>query len=184
MAYSQKSIQDAALREATLAGGDGNASPVIDSSVVLEDLFYLALREAVIEAANSEPGSQKRDYTIAVTSGSGTLPDTVVEELLDDSTIYSATESTIGELSSFQREYSDFIRPVHTILSYYTVLGSNFLFRQAGAATGAFTGSIHLVASGIPDIPGTITTPLTIKSSVAERTIAILANLLRGGANG
>ena len=165
-----------------MVGGDANASPVIDNTVVIEDLFYLALREAVIEGSQheAEAGTLKRDYILTVASGTATLPDTVIDECLDSSSIYSTTDSTIGDLSSFQPQYGDFIRPVHAMLAYYTALGGNFLFRAAGGAVGAYSGTIHLVAIGTPDIPGSITANITIATETAERCIAILARMIKG----
>lgn len=165
-----------------MTGGDANASPVIDNSVVLEDLFYLALRESVIEGSqdDAEAAGLKRDYTLALTLGTATRPDTMIDECMDDSSIYSETDSTIGELSSFQARYSDFLRPVHAMLGYYTILGDNFLFREAGGVTRSYTGTIHLVTIGTPDIPAVITDPITIATETAERCIAILSRMLKG----
>lgn len=183
MAYSQKQIQDAALREATMVGGDANASPVIDNAVALEDLFYLALRAAVLEGAaiETENGGLQRDYSIVIASGTGPLPDTVLDECLDTSSVYSTTDADITTLTSYQSRHLDYLRPVHVQLGYYTVLGGNLLFREPGGATGSYGGTIHLVTVGTPDIPAVATNPIEIATETAERCIAILARMVGGG---
>lgn len=164
-----------------MTGTDAHVSAVIDNAVVLEDHFYSALKMAVIEGSQieSEAGGLKRDYTITVTDGVGTLPDTVLDECLDQSSIYSTTDDDIGELSSYQSRYGDYLRPNHDQLNYYAVQGTDFLFREAGADPGEYDGDIHLVAIGVPDV-SSFTGAITISTTTAERTINILANLLKG----
>lgn len=182
MAYSQHQIIDRALRIATMTGGDPNLSSVIDNTVVLEDHFYTALRNAIIAGANvpTEVNGLKRDHTIAVTNGVGTLPDSVVDECLDSSSIYSSTDSNVQQFSSFQPRYADYLRPVHGQLAYYAVQGQSFLYRGPNEEAGVFDGDIHLVAVSTPAIPATITDAITISTATAERTIQLLASILRG----
>lgn len=165
-----------------MTGGDANTSAVIDSGVVLEDHFYTALRQSIVEgsAIPSEVNSLKRDHTITLTDGVGTMPDAVLDECLNTSSIYSSTDSDVQEFSSYQPRYSDYLRPVQTQLGYYAVQGSSFLYREPSGDAGAFDGDINLVAVSTPAIPATITDPITISTEAAERTIQILAGILRG----
>jgi hypothetical protein len=182
MAYSQLQIQQAALREATMVGNDPHASPVIDASVVLEDLFYEALRQAVVIGASNqnEAGSLKRVYPLLIVDGVADLPDTVVTECLDSSSVFATDDVT--QLSSYQSRFNDYLRPGHDLLNYYAVQGNQFYFREAGDDAGVFDGTINLVAIGTPDIPAAIADPITISTETAERTIKILAQMLRGAA--
>ena len=181
MAYSQHQIIDRALRIATMTGGDPNLSSVIDNTVVLEDHFYTALRNAIIAGANvpTEVNGLKRDHTISVSNGVGTLPDSVIEECLDTSSIY-ADDTNVQQFSSYQPRYSDYLRSGHSQMGYYSTQGANFLYRGPNEEAGVFDGDIHLVAVSTPSIPSTITDPITISTEVAERTIQILASILRG----
>ena len=183
MAYSQKSISDKALRIATMAGLDPHTSPVVDNGVVAEDLFYDALRRAVAESAKNPSDAQamKRDHTITMTDGVGTMPDTALDDFLSSSSIYSTTDSTVAENSSYCPRYVDYQRPVHSQLSYYAVQGSSLLYREPGGDAGAWDGDLHLVTVSTPTIPATITDPITISTELAELTVTILASMLKGG---
>jgi len=183
MAISQLGIQNRALRLATMEGADPTQSPVIDNGVVLEDLFPIALRSAIIQAAQKgiTLGQVRRSHTLSVTSGVATLPDTVIDECLDTSTLSSTTDATITQLSSWQPQYLDFVRPVHSQLHYYTTQGADFLFREAGADYGDYTGTLSLNAVSMPATVGSLTADLGISTDIAETTIEILAARLRGG---
>lgn len=182
MPYSQKQIQDRALRIATMAGGDPNTSQVVDNNVALEDLFYDALRSAVLDGSQypSEVGNLMRDHTISVTDGVGVLPDSVINEELDQSSVYSEDGDDIGQLNSYQPRYMDYVRGGQSQLAYYAVKGTDFLFRDIGGDANDFDGDIHLVTVSIPAIPATITDPITIGSETAERCIQLLAEMLKG----
>lgn len=182
MSYSKKQLVDRALRVANLTATDPNVSAVIDNRVVLEDLLYTAMKQAVIEASQNpaEVGSLKRDFTVTITSGVGTLPDDSLDEFLDDSNIYSTTDDDISQLTSFQPRYLDYIRPTHSQLGYYTVQGTSLLFKEPGGDAGDFTGDIHFVCTSMPDLSGAFTAAITIPTPTAERTIVRLAELLKG----
>ena len=183
MAYSKKRIMDEALRIATMAGLDPHTSPVIDNGVVAEDLFYDALRRAVVESAKNPSDAQAmtRDHTVTITNGVGTMPDTALDEFLSSSSIYSTTDTTIAENSSYCPRYVDYQRPRHSQLSFYAVQGSSLLFTEAGGNPGEYDGDIHLVAISTPSIPAIITDAITISTELAELTITILASMLKGG---
>ncbi len=182
MAFSQKSIGDRAIRVATMAGLDPHTSPVVDNGVVAEDLFYDALRRAVAESAKNPSDAQamKRDHTITITNGVGTMPDTVLDDFLSSSSIYSTTDSNIAENSTYCPRYVDYLRPVHSQLGYYAVQGSSLLYREPAGDAGAWDGDLHLVTVSTPAIPATIADAMTISTELAERTIQILAGMLRG----
>lgn len=165
-----------------MPGVDPNTVAFVDNSVVLEDLFYEALRAAVIEGSQrpAEVGNLTRDFTIAVSGGIGALPDSVINECLDNSSIYSGDDDDIGQFSSFQTRYSDFIRAVHPQIAYYHIQGTNFLFRDIGGDPNDFDGDINLITVALPDIPSVITDLITISSETAERAIVLLAEMLRG----
>ena len=180
---SYKQIIDRALRMATMTGGDSNASPVIDNAVVLEDMAPMALRQAIILGANNpnEVNQLKIAHTLSVASGEATLPDEVITECMDRSSVSSASDSSITELASFQPRLLSFLRPVHKQLAYYTVNGAKLLFRAAGGDAGTYTGTITLAAVSMPVGVTLLTSSLGIPSDTAERAIGILAVMLKGG---
>lgn len=180
MAFTYQRILNEALRVANMAGGDANSSPTIDNRVVLEDLFYSALRQAIVEGSENpaEIGALKYDHTITVTNGAGTIPDTVLNEFMDGSTVYS-DDGTLNGLMSFQPRYFDYIRDGHSQLGYYTVQDDQFLLKEPGGDISDYTGDVHLVTTTMPTVTDA-TTDLAISSETAKKTVEILASLLRG----
>ena len=179
---SYKQIIDRALRVATMTGGDPNASPVIDNVVVLEDLAPMALRKAIIEGASDpdEANELKIAHTITISLGVGDMPDEVINELLDRSSVSSTTDDDITQFTSFQPRLMDYLRPVHSQLGYYTAQGQNILFREPGGNAGAFDGTIVLNAVSMPVEVVDLTSFLHIPTDTAERAIQILPMMLRG----
>jgi len=181
---SYKQIINRALRLATMTGGESSASPMIDNAVVLEDMTPMALRQAIILGANNpnEVNQLKIPHVISITSGEAPLPDEVITECMDRSSVSSATDGSITELASFQPRLMSYLRPVHSQLAYYAVDGGNLLFREAGGDAGAYNGTITLTAVSMPVNVADLTTLLEITSDTAERAIGILAMMLRGEA--
>ncbi len=176
MPISAEQIIDRSIRVANQTGLDANSSPVIDNSVVFEDLFPLAMREAVSYLAGNpeDASSLKQDHALTFTSGSAPLPAGVVTECLDSSSLNS---STYSGLVSWQPRYIDFIRPVHKQLGYYLISGSNVLFRAPGGAPGTFNGSLTLNAVSVP-IPANISDDLAIGEDLANEVIVRLASMV------
>jgi hypothetical protein len=182
MSISQKSMMERAFRLANTVGVDGASSPVINNTFTPEDLFPIALREAVIERASipSEADSLKREYALTFTNGVATKPDTLVDECIKHSSLFSVTDPSIGELTSYQERYSDFLRPAYTQLGYYALRGSSIEYRPAYGEINDFDGDLVLSAVGIPDIPAVLTAAMTISTDLAEATITKLAQMMRG----
>lgn len=180
MAFSYQRIINEAYRIANMAGGDANSSPVVDNKVVLEDLFYSALRQAIVEGSDkpAEIGDLKHDHTIAITNGAGTIPDNVLDEFLDSSSIYS-DDGTLNGLMSFHPRYFDYIRAGHSQLGYYTVRDAQLLLKSPGGAMSSYNGNVHLVTTTMPTVADA-TTALSISTETAKRTVEILAGSLRG----
>jgi hypothetical protein len=179
MSISTQGILDRAFLLANSIGTDAHQSPVVDNKYALEVLFPHSLREAVRIGAGieNEANSLKRAHSLTVTNGEAALPVSVLEECLDSSTVYG---DDIGDLTSYEPRYEDFIRVSDDNLNLYTCRGGTFCFREAGGEVGEFDGDVNLVAVSMPDIPTTITDAMTINNSTAERVIEILARKLRG----
>jgi len=179
---SYRQIIDRALRVATMAGGDPNSSPVIDNLPVLEDLAPMALRQAIIDHANDPDAANevKIAHTVTISLGTGDMPDEVISECLDRSSVSSTTDDDITQLTSFAPRYLDYLRPVHSQLGYYTQQGQSILFREPGGNASAFNGIIVLTAVSMPIDVVDLTSFLNIPSDVAEKAIQNLAMMLRG----
>lgn len=177
MAISQKQIMDRAYRVAVGVGGDPHDSPVADNLFVFEDLFPFAFREAVKALIiEGNTGGYKRTYTLSITDGRVTLPDTLLEEMLDDSQIVGEN----GNITSYQPNLQSFYFPSNTQLGHYAVDGNEFVYREPDGEADDFTGEISLKTAGVPDIPGSVLTDLGIPPELAERTIVFLAEMALG----
>lgn len=184
MVVSQLSIQQRAYRLAVSQGLDPHGSGAVDTQFAFENNFPHALRRAATELAGrdeSEAANLKRTYALTLSSGVATLPVSVIQECLDRSMIYSDSDSTVAENSSYQPRYSDYIRPAHSQLGYYSINGTSFCYRAPYGAANSFSGNLKLVTAGMPDIPGSLTTAMTISDRLAERTVELLADMVRGG---
>lgn len=180
MAITYQSILESALRVANLVGMDANSSAWIDNKIVLEDLFYSACRQAILDGSDNpnEIGDLKYDHTVTITNGVGTLPSEVLDELLSGSTVYS-DDGALNGLMSFQPRYFDYIRDGHTQLGYYAIQDNNLLLKEPGGEIGTYDGDVHLVTTSMPTIVDATTT-LNLSKETAKRTVEILAQMLRG----
>lgn len=181
--FSQKQLMDRAFRLANSAGVEPHQSAIIDNAFTAEDYFPIALREAVKQSAGipNEANSVKRTYPLTLVAGEATLPDTVLTECLDSSSLFSSSDATVAKLSSYEPRYSDYLDSgAYNQLAYYTVRGAVFCYRAPGELPGVSTATLSLVCVGIPDIPAALATAMVISSETAERCIEILSKMLRG----
>jgi hypothetical protein len=183
MAVSLKSLIARAVAVAASTGTDAHDSPAVDSRYVAEVLFPHALRSAIIKSAarGETAGHLKRSFTMTLSSGAAVLPDEIIKECLDHSNIRSEADADVGQLSSFQARYLDFLRPAHSQLGYYTVNGTSFEYRPPNGSHGTFAGDIILDAVAMPEKPATATAAIDISDEVAERTVELLAIMIKGG---
>lgn len=178
---SQKSIMDRAYRIAVGTGGDPHDSPIIDNKFAFEDLFPLALREAVkAEVAEGDEGNYKRTYSLTFVAGKIALPDTALEEFLNDSQIIDPNDAAVGQITSYQQNLQDFYYPANPQLGHYALDGNFIVYREPAGDVNTFAGPLSLKVVGIPDIPASILTDLAIPTSLAEHTIVVLAEMVRG----
>lgn len=183
MAISEQSIIDRAMFIANGAGIDAHSSPVIDNKYVIETMFPLALRQAVIEHARTphEANGLKRTFSLTLVAGEAVLPDDVLDECLTSSSISSATDLDVAELTSYEQRYFDYIRPGYAQLGFYTNRGGTFCYRGIGENAGESVATVKLTAISMPVIPATSTTSMTISTSLADTTVEILARMMSGG---
>ncbi len=171
-----------AYRLANQIGTDAHASPIIDSSTLPEDLFSIALRAAVLERSKmpGEADGLKRTYTLNFVNGVAEKPQTMVDEVINQSQLYDPNNP--DQLISFQPRYLDFIRPAYNQLGYYTMNGNNIEYKEPYGSTGTYTGTQTLTAIGLPDVPASITDTISMSTELAEATINQLVMMMRGQA--
>jgi len=179
---TQQSIMNRAIRMANAAGIDAHMSATIDNDFLGEDFFSTALRKAVSECAAvpAEKNLLKRAYAVTFSSGEAALPATVLQERLDESTLYSATDADLR--ASYEPNYTAFLKAQFSYrqIGYYTNVGAKILYRGPGQAAGAASGSFTLYALGMPDIPAALTDAIDVSPEVEEKTARYLAEMIRG----
>lgn len=181
MAISAQQIINRAYRLAIGVGADATVSPVLDNLWAFEEAFPLAYRRAFVEIghSSSEIEEYRHQHTLSVTDGSATLPDGVLTEFLDSSTLYSGDDPTIAELSSYAPRWSSFQRPVHDQLHYYTHKEDKLFFRPAGGNLFEWDGELELVCITMPELPASITGEISFVSpAMADRVVEILAGMI------
>lgn len=166
MAITQQSIQDQAFRVAAAQASAPDASPLIDNFFITEDLFRDALTQAVREQR------YRRSFALTIASGAVALPDVILPEV--------NTISVEGDTPTSFESYVDFYAAPSNLINYASIRNNQFLYREAGAAIGAFSGSITVTAVAIPDIPAALTTVMDIPDTLADAVSEILANKMRG----
>lgn len=164
---------DKAFRIAASRPTDSHASPIIDSEWLTEDRFRDALRRAVIEQ------NFERSYTLTLTNGEIALPSGVILEKMKTASLYQAAD-TDGELSSFEERYIDFQNFIYPQLSAFTVRNSKLCYREADQEPNSFDGDVVLNVVALPDIPATLTDPITMPDTLADKTSENLAEMLIG----
>ncbi len=161
---------------ATEMGGDANQSPVIDSLAGLRAL----LNHCVLEIYRRKCSNPRfiRDITtrttVAIASGSGTLPDTVMREYLD-------TGDFIDENNSLVTYYpyaSDFYSGVNfDQLGYAFLQGDLIKYTAPALDLDDYNGNLYITSPCLP----AITTSVTFNTEeVATDVILLLAKAIRG----
>lgn len=171
-----------AYRLAVGIGGDTETSPIVDNIWAFEEAFPIALRRAAVETSRSadEVPDYVRQHTLTVTDGVADIPETVLTEFLDSSSLFSGDDETIAELASYAPRWNDFQRPVHDMLHYYTEREGRLYFREAGGELFTWDGELELVCVSMPPVPAAIATMFEVPDSMADRVVQILADMIRG----
>lgn len=169
-------IIDRVIEEAAGIANDANKSIVIDADLPVQSLFPRVLRHVFSRKARN--GESLEDsmvvHTIAVTSGEGNLPATVLKEAF-------ASASLQGVPFASYLPYTDYLRFKFSQtgqLDYFTVHNSKLLYKQAG--TTSFTGNVYLKAVTVPALPATITDDIAVSAKILDDCITVLVALMRG----
>jgi hypothetical protein len=182
MAVSVQSLINRAYRLAVGTGGDAHASPVVDNVWAFEEAFPHALSRAVEEIGfgPEEIEHYRRAFDLTFVNGVATLSGDVVHRFLDRSSLSSITDASVATNSSFCNRVSEFLNPPHTALHYYTTVEGEIWFREASGSVDTFDGNLTLYAIGYPATPASITGTMAIPEDIADRTVEIMAEMIRG----
>ncbi len=173
-------IINRAFRLAIGVGVDATVQPVLDNVWAFEEAFPLALRRAIKETPLSaeEVEGWRREHSLTLVNGEIAMPDAVLEEFFDSSSVYLAADLTAR--ISFAPRWTSYLHPAHDQLGYYTYKEDNFHYREAGGEPFDFDGDVKLVCISLPNKPANISTNMTLPVDLAGKTVEVLADMIRG----
>lgn len=182
MAITYQQFLDLAIEQA-LAGAPEQAEG--DIEIRAEALASTAMIALAMKVAgdNDQRHTLIRPVTIALTNGSGTIPDTVLLDYLCSSVLTNPADLT--EDYAFIPYFDDYRETAERRLGYFHNQGTTLYITQPtvvfSASTG-LTGNITLTVSTTPVPPAAATDPITnLPAELEEDLIGTLAGMLRGG---
>lgn len=161
---------------ATETATDANASSVIDSLAGLRAL----LNHCVLEVYRRKCANPRflRDITnvttVAISSGTGTLPSTVMREYLDAANLTDDNNALV----TYYNYASDYNSSVNfTQLGYAFLQGDTIKYTAPAPDLDTYTGNLFITSPCLP----AISTSVTFNTEeVADDVILLLAKAIRG----
>lgn len=182
MALTYAQFLDLAVEQA-LAGAPEQAEG--DVEVRAEALASTAMIALATKVAgdNDQRHILIRPITVALTNGTGTIPDTVLLDYLCTSTVTNPAD--LLEDYAFVPYFDDYRETSDRRLGYFHNQGTTLYLTQPvvpfSSSTG-LTGNITLTVSTCPVPPAAATDPITnLPAELEDELIGTLAGMLRGG---
>ncbi len=166
-------ILDRAKVQAFGINNDPNNSIVIDSDLTAEAIFPHAVRAVYMNLARSGEDLQNINaaHVIAMVSGVGTLPDTVLREMIMEANLPNHPFATfLQHFGDYQRHRFD------SQLCYFTIRGDKFY----SSCTPDGAGNIVIETPTIPATPVDADDDLPFSEKVILDVINSIASVLRG----
>lgn len=150
---------------------------LLDSEVLIEVIlprvFEIVAQNAAKDGDNLN--ALKKDHSITFASGVGTLPEAIKEEFTD-----SISFPTIYYVS-YEPRYEDFVLDsASDLIGTFTIHNRQIYYRPAGAAFGAFNGSVTVNAVTLPTLPTLISDTVVLKDSLLEEVISLASSVING----
>lgn len=179
----------ATAAQMALSGGDANESRLLDAEMTAESLVSSVFKRITL-AISADPDKRallRRTNTIALTSGVGTLPSTILMECLPGAAITDPDDDQIAQDMSYVPNYFDYLEAAgyETRLGYWTVManattGNTIRYiRPNDLGVETKTGNIDLTVVTIPSIPAVATDPLEAPQEFIDMATVALSNALR-----
>ncbi len=157
---------------------DANQSNIIDSRAGMMAL----LPNCILEVYRRYSGDPKflRDVTsrntIVITSGSGTMPDTILKEFMSTADITDDNNS----LTTYYEYASDYNSSVNfSQLAYCYILGDLIKYTAPAPDFAAYSGNLYVTVPTMPAVASSITFQ---SEEVLTDIILLLARAIRGEA--
>lgn len=178
MAISQNTLFARARTIATEMGLDANTSVAIDSLAGFKALLPHVIRNVYKKKANNV--SNRHDivtkHTIAITSSSGAVPDTVMREFLSQADFQDSLSNKCIAWMPYAVDYNS--GTTFSQIGYVTIVGDNFNYR-APAPNQNFTGSLYVTVPTMPTIPSSWSDNIDIDDDTADDIALSLALAIR-----
>ena len=167
-------------RARTLAsqmGTDANSSVVIDSRPALRSLLNTCIRETYRQKAKDPNFIKDINVlnSITITSGAGTLPDTVMRQFLRQADWQDDNRSFI---SYFDYPVDANSGQNFSQLGYVSLTGSTLTYTSP--VTNPYSGNLYLTVPCFPVFPVSMASDIPITDDVAEDVITLMALGIRG----
>lgn len=171
-----------------LSGADASQSSLLNPEQTAESLVSNVFRNATLTIC-ADPDKRAllmRSHTIALTTGVGTLPTTILMECLFTGSVSDPDDATVAKNMSYVPEYFDFTeaKAFEPRLGYWTVIantttGNVIRYIRPSDSVETKTGNIALVVVTVPTIPALHTDTLNAPQEFINLALAELSNGLR-----
>lgn len=144
------------------------------SKEMLIEIILPKIMQEIGKKAVSKPASLaslKKNHTISLTAGVGTLPAGVYEKYAEAMIIKSGYFS---QYASYYREYVDYLNDFESMFPRFTVEDGNIYY------SGQDTGNITLSAITMPVLPATAGATVDLDDFWLEQLIPFTAGVIRG----
>lgn len=165
---------------ATQIGVDANSSVSIDTKGGLRALLNSAIRLLYRDRANDVKFRTDicADNNVTVTSGTGTVPNLLMREFLEQANISNSE----GDLISFM-QYPIDVTSGQTFgqLGYMWITGDTLHYQAPSPTLTAYSGTLTISCPTFPTFPADLADPITFPSeSVIDDLCYLLARGVRG----
>lgn len=171
-----------------LSGADASESTLLNPEQTAESLVPSVFKSVTLQIC-ADPDKRAllmRSHTIALTTGVGTLPTTILMECLFTGTVSDPDDAAIAKNMSYVPGYFDFLdaKAFETRLGYWTVIantttGNVIRYIRPADTAETKTGNITLVVVTEPTIPALHTDTLNAPQEFIDLATVQLSNALR-----
>lgn len=172
-----------------LAGADASRSDLLNTEQTAESLVSNVFRNVTL-VINADPDKRsllRRTHAITLTAGVGTLPATILMEVLNGAVVLDPDDATItADDMAYVPEYQDFVtaKGYEPRLGYWhvdanTTTGNTISYIRPSDSVPTKTGNMRMIVVTVPTIPATSSTALDAPQEFINLALAQLSNAVR-----
>lgn len=176
----QEFVQRVQLAVAESGGTVPDGTPYLDPQIftvlVLPRVFQIIAEEAM-----QTPGginALRRDFTVRMNAGRGTLPPQVLEKY---SAAFYIKDGANVNLASLEQQYFSFLADDNTGIPKFYVEGQTLYYRGAGSSAGTSSNNLVVSAPAVPTLP---TVLLDVTAATNASPIVVTTDGAHGMATG